>query len=131
MVLLEIGLWESWDQMQHIENAHRMGRDFLQKALVKQAKKSHLDFANGGEGFIAWDRMCFECGESGHWGFVRVERSVLSVRSVTEHYAICRNVGIHPQESRVDWNLTHSQTTLRTPEGSVMAIRPGTRADVL
>ena len=39
VVLLEIGLWESWDQMQHIENAHRLGRDFLHKALIKQAEK--------------------------------------------------------------------------------------------
>ena len=43
-----------------------------EEALVKQAKKSRLDFTNGGEGFIAWDRMCFECGNSGHWGFVGV-----------------------------------------------------------
>lgn len=39
VVLLEIGLWESWDQLQHVSEAHLMGRNYLQRTLIKQAER--------------------------------------------------------------------------------------------
>lgn len=40
--------------------------------LTDRESKSHLDFDNGGEGYIARDRWCYNCGGSGHLGDVRL-----------------------------------------------------------
>ncbi|KAF8592771.1 hypothetical protein K439DRAFT_1379129 [Ramaria rubella] len=36
--------------------------------LASRESKRHLDFDNGGEGYIARDRWCYNCGENGHLG---------------------------------------------------------------
>ena len=39
--------------------------------LETRESKSTLKLGEGGEGFIATDEWCYNCGNSGHWGDVR------------------------------------------------------------
>ena len=39
MVLLEIGLWESWDQMQKVRAAYQHGPKSLQSLLIQHAQR--------------------------------------------------------------------------------------------
>jgi hypothetical protein len=40
--------------------------------LAERESKCQLGFDNGGEGYIARDRWCYNCGGSGHLGDVRL-----------------------------------------------------------
>jgi protein AIR1/2 len=38
--------------------------------LRRRQDKGHLGLGNGGEGYIADDEWCYNCGNCGHWGDV-------------------------------------------------------------
>ena len=39
--------------------------------LRRRRERQHLMLGRGGEGYIADDEWCYNCGHSGHWGDVR------------------------------------------------------------
>jgi protein AIR1/2 len=44
--------------------------DERQITLRRRQEKSSLGLGNGGEGYIADDEWCYNCGNCGHWGDV-------------------------------------------------------------
>lgn len=50
--------------------------------LVLRRTKQDMKLGEGGEGYIANDKWCYNCGSSGHWGDVCV-RDVLLPHSLT------------------------------------------------
>lgn len=56
--------------------------------MDNRKSKRHLGFDNGGEGYIARDHWCYNCGENGHLGDVSYEMCFMSVSFVTEKHKI-------------------------------------------
>lgn len=46
------------------------------KVMSFREEKSNLKLGEGGEGYVANDEWCYNCGNCGHWGDVRSIYSV-------------------------------------------------------
>lgn len=48
------------------------------RLLDERRSKRDLELGKGGEGYIAEDEWCYNCGEVGHWGDVRYSCNFIS-----------------------------------------------------
>jgi protein AIR1/2 len=53
-----------WRIYEYVSNDER------ERVLELRRSKSSLDIGEGGEGYIAEDEWCYNCGQRGHWGDV-------------------------------------------------------------
>ncbi|KAF8655310.1 hypothetical protein AX16_003207 [Volvariella volvacea WC 439] len=51
-----------WRLYEYLTDEHR------EQLVTSRKAKKNLKFGEGGEGYIAEDEWCYNCGESGHWG---------------------------------------------------------------
>jgi hypothetical protein len=62
-----------WRMYEYVASEER------QIILSSHREKSELTIGAGGEGYIAEDEWCYNCGQCGHWGDVSIKPVVVTV----------------------------------------------------